>query len=81
MRAHVNLPEKLVGQIDRLVGQRKRSRFIAEAIQEKLEREALLDALQATAGIFSDENHPEWSTAQKVARWQRAMRKDNARVK
>lgn len=81
MRTHVNLSEKLVGQVDRLVGQRKRSRFIAEAIQEKLEREALLDALRATAGIFSDENHPEWSTVQKVARWQRAMRKDDARVK
>jgi metal-responsive CopG/Arc/MetJ family transcriptional regulator len=36
MRAHIILEDKLVKDIDNLVGKRKRSRFIAEAVCAKL---------------------------------------------
>jgi len=41
------------------------------------EKEALLAALEATAGSISAENHPEWATPQKVAAGVRALRPGN----
>lgn len=75
MRTHMVLPEELVKQVDAMVGKGKRSRFVAEAVREKLRREALLAALQETAGTLTKESHPEWATPEKVASWVRASRK------
>ena len=77
MRTHVVLPEELVRGIDALVGKGKRSRFIEEAVREKLRSEALLSALEETAGSLSSEEHPEWSTREQVASWVRASRQQS----
>ena len=53
MRTHVVLPEELVEDVDKLVGKRRRSRFVEEAIRDKLRRDALLSALEETAGVLS----------------------------
>ena len=37
-RAHVVLPESVITALDRLVGPRKRSRFIIEAVEKELHR-------------------------------------------
>ena len=70
VRMHVVLPQELVRTIDALAGKRKRSRFIEEAIRDKLKREAVLAALVETAGVLSDEEHPEWLTGMKESRGQ-----------
>ena len=44
VRAHVVLPEDLVRSVDHLVGRRKRSEFVAEAIAEKVARLRLIEA-------------------------------------
>ncbi len=75
MRTHVVLPEDLVNEIDDLVGKRKRSRFVEEAIREKLKKTAIADALRDTAGIVSEKNHPEWETSKQVAQWVRESRR------
>ena len=36
-KAHLVFPQELLDSIDKLVGKRKRSKFVAEAIEEKLE--------------------------------------------
>lgn len=69
MRTHVVLSDKLLEQIDGIVGKRKRSHFVEEAIREKLKRGALLTALNETAGILSSEEYPEWDTPDKAAAW------------
>ena len=69
MRTHIILSDDLVEEIDNLVGKRKRSRFVEEAITEKLRRGAMLNALKETAGILLAEEHPEWDTSEKVAKW------------
>jgi len=74
MRAHVMLPDELVEEIDKVVGRRKRSRFVEEAIREKLRRGAILSALKETAGILSAEKYSEWETPDKVAAWVRESR-------
>ncbi|MBF8265498.1 MAG: hypothetical protein HW384_1362 [Dehalococcoidia bacterium] len=75
MRTHVMLDDNVVGEVDILVGRRKRSRFVEEAIREKLAREKLLNALKDTAGVLSREDHPEWDTPEKVAAWVRDTRR------
>ncbi len=42
--------------------------------KEEARKKALLAALDATAGSISAEDHPEWSTPEKVAAWVRALR-------
>lgn len=57
-RTHVILEEKLVKDIDRLVGSRRRSGSWAEAAEEKLMRYRQIAALRAAAGSWKVENHP-----------------------
>lgn len=69
MRTHLVLPDKLVSEIDKLVGKRKRSRFVEEAVRQKLKRDTLIDAVEETSGTLSAEDYPQWDTRQKVAEW------------
>ncbi|MDO8749862.1 MAG: ribbon-helix-helix domain-containing protein [Dehalococcoidia bacterium] len=81
MRTHLILPEEMVKEVDALVGKRKRSQFVGEAVREKLRRENLLAALAATAGILSAEDYPEWATSEEVAAWVHDMRqRDDERL-
>ena len=70
----VGLPEDLVGEVDARVGRGKRSQCVADAVREKLRTEALFKALQDTAGILTEEDHPEWATKESVASWVRQLR-------
>jgi metal-responsive CopG/Arc/MetJ family transcriptional regulator len=49
-KAHLVLPRKILEEVDQIAGKRKRSLFIAEATQEKLERERFLKILEETKG-------------------------------
>ncbi|MDP2948988.1 MAG: ribbon-helix-helix domain-containing protein [Chloroflexota bacterium] len=75
MRAHVVLPDDLVGEMDRMVGKRGRSRFVAEAVRERLRKEKLLKAIHDGAGAIDLSRHPEWATPEKVVEWVRALRR------
>jgi metal-responsive CopG/Arc/MetJ family transcriptional regulator len=79
MRAHIILDNEIVKDIDSMVGKRKRSHFIAEAVCDKLRQMKLLTAVKETAGILSDEDHPEWKTSKDVANWVRESRKRDGR--
>ncbi|MBI2760928.1 MAG: hypothetical protein HYX51_05830 [Chloroflexi bacterium] len=74
VRAHIILPEELIDAVDQLVGQRKRSEFVADALREKLRRERQTLALQKSAGVLDLADHPEWSTPEKVSAWVREQR-------
>jgi hypothetical protein len=77
-RAHVVLPVDLVAAIDKLVGKRGRSAFLAELAQREIMRRRQLEALRAAAGAWKDEDHPE--LAQGAYAWVREMRDlDNRR--
>jgi hypothetical protein len=51
-RAHVILPEDVVAGIDRLVGKRGRSAFLADVAREEIQRRQQREALQANATYF-----------------------------
>ncbi|MFH0775297.1 MAG: hypothetical protein V2A53_07410 [bacterium] len=73
-RTHVLLPARLLSEIDRIVGKRKRSAFLAEAAKEKMVNIALLKALDETAGVIQQEEHPEWRTRKDTFSWVRGIR-------
>lgn len=81
VRTHIVVPADLIDEVDRVAGKRKRSRFVEEAIREKLARAALDRALAATAGVLSRDDYPEWDTPEKTLEWVRAGRhEDNMRL-
>jgi Arc/MetJ-type ribon-helix-helix transcriptional regulator len=73
-RTHVVIPEELVSAIDRLVGNRGRSRFIAEAAAREIRRLAQLQALDAAVGCWKSGEHPELKGG--AAKWVEGLRKE-----
>ncbi len=69
MRTHVVLPDEILDEIDKLVGKRKRSQFLAEAALEKLKRMEFLRVLEEGAGLLKDEDTPGWETPEETSRW------------
>lgn len=81
MRTHIVVPQGLIQEVDRVAGKRRRSRFVEEAIREKLSRQTLSAALTTSAGILSPTDYPEWNTPEKVSAWVKAGREeDDARL-
>jgi len=81
VRTHVVVPGELIQAVDRVAGKRRRSRFVEEAIREKLSRQLLSAALAATAGALSPADYPEWDTPEKVSAWVKVGRQeDDARL-
>ena len=48
--------------------------FIAEALRERLEEKETLAVLEETAGIWADEDYPEFATDEDIDRWLRKFR-------
>jgi metal-responsive CopG/Arc/MetJ family transcriptional regulator len=59
MRLHIALDDELVIELDRRVGPRRRSAFIAELIRVGLEDERRWDDIEASLGAITDGTH-EW---------------------
>jgi hypothetical protein len=74
-RVHVLLPDELIESVDALVGQRRRSQFIAETVAEELRRRRLSAALEQMAGSLADVDIPGWETPEAAAEWVRALRR------
>lgn len=71
-RTHVVLSDETLARLDEAAGKRGRSRFIEEAVKERLDREEMLRVLEETAG--SVKGPPEWKDLESVKRWVREMR-------
>jgi hypothetical protein len=76
MRVHISLDDELVEELDRRVGRRRRSPFIAETIRRALEDERRWDDIEASLGSIPDEGH-EWD--EDAAAWVRAQRRGDRR--
>jgi hypothetical protein len=71
-RTHIVIPEQLAAEIDTLVGKRGRSAFLTQAAEKELMRLRQMRALEAAAGSWKDEDHPELK--QGAAKWVRKLR-------
>jgi predicted transcriptional regulator len=76
-RTHIVLPREVVDEVDRLVGHRRRSQFMTEAVREKLRREKLAAALAVTAGVLKDADLPHWATPEATSAWVRELRQED----
>jgi hypothetical protein len=74
VRTHVLLPRETLDAVDRLVGPRRRSEFLAEAAAEKLRRCERVAAARAVMGSLADAPIPEWNTPESSAAWVRSLR-------
>ena len=76
MRLHIALDDELVAELDRRVGARRRSAFIAELIRRGLDDERRWDDIEASLGRLADGGH-EWD--EDPAAWVRAQRRGDSR--
>lgn len=74
VRTNLLLPRELVEEVDRYAGPRGRSRYVAEALEARLRKDRLREAVRATAGRLRVEDYPDWATPDKVVEWVRARR-------
>jgi hypothetical protein len=74
-RTHIVIPEQLAARIDRFVGKRGRSKFLAQAAEKELMRMQQLKALEAAAGCWQDKDHPELK--QGAAKWVDSLRRQD----
>jgi predicted transcriptional regulator len=72
VRTNLLLPRELVEELDREAGPRGRSRYVADAITERLRRDRLRRAVAETAGAWRD--HPRFPTSDAVIEWVRDRR-------
>jgi hypothetical protein len=74
VRTNLLLPEDVIEGLDRVAGPRGRSRYVAEAVRERLRRDERMAAIRAAAGIWRD--HPEFPTDASVVEWVRRLRRE-----
>jgi hypothetical protein len=78
MRVHITLEAELVKELDRRVGRRRRSGFIAHAVAQAIEDERRWELIQASIGTIGDDDHA-WD--RDPAAWVRDQRRaDDRRV-
>jgi metal-responsive CopG/Arc/MetJ family transcriptional regulator len=78
MRLHISLDDDIVEQLDKRVGRRRRSTFIAETLRRALDDERRWEDIEAGLGALADDGH-EWDAD--PAGWVRAQRRsDPSRV-
>ena len=76
MRLHIALDDELVAALDRRVGPRRRSAFIAELIRRGLEDEQRWDDIEAALGALEGTEH-EWDDD--PGAWVQAQRRGDRR--
>lgn len=73
------LEDDVVEAIDKVVGQRGRSRFLEEAAKEKLDRIELEQVIRDGAGRLKEKDYPHWQDQASINEWVQAQRRTEAR--
>ena len=76
MRVHITLADQLVRELDARVGARRRSAFIASAVEQALDDERRWELIESAVGTIGDEGHA-WDPD--PAAWVHAERQGDAR--
>jgi hypothetical protein len=75
-RAHVVLSDELIREIDARVGQRHRSQFIEEAVEDKLRRLRRVEAFERILESPDEVGIPEWGTRESASEWVNNLREE-----
>jgi hypothetical protein len=76
MRVHITLTDELVRELDHRVGARRRSAYIARAVESALEDDHRWELIESAVGSISDGGH-DWDDD--AGRWVRNQRRADAR--
>jgi hypothetical protein len=74
-RTNLTLPEALIREVDVIAGPRGRSRYVADAVAQRLKRDRLLRALDAAAGSLVPKGGRPMSRAE-VSAWVEELRSE-----
>jgi Arc/MetJ family transcription regulator len=73
-RTNVTLPAALLAEVDRYAGPRGRSRYVADAVAQRVRRDALGAAIAGTAGAMR--GRPGAMSPDEVTAWVDALRSE-----
>ena len=73
-RTNLTLPEALMQEVDELAGPRGRSRYVAEAVAQRVRRDRLGKAIQESEGVMK--GRPGAMTPEEVTRWVTSLRSE-----
>jgi predicted transcriptional regulator len=76
VRTNVTLPADLLEHVDRLAGERGRSRYVAEAVAQRVRRDELGAAIRETAGAMR--GRTGWMSPDEVVAYVDDLRRDDA---
>ena len=74
-RTNLTLPEDLMREVDELAGPRGRSRYVAEAVAQRVKRDRLGKAIRDSAGVMKGK--PGAMTPEEVIRWVASLRSED----
>jgi len=74
-RTNLTLPEELMREVDELAGPRGRSRYVAEAVAQRVRRDRLGKAIQESAGVMKGKAGA--MTPEEVRRWVASLRSED----
>ena len=75
VRTNVTLPASVLAQVDRIAGERGRSRYVAEAVAQRVRRDELGVVLRETAGVMV--GRPGWMSSDQIDRMLDELRSDD----
>lgn len=75
-RTNLTLPQELIQEVDEIAGPRGRSRYVAEAVAQRVKRDRLGKAIRETAGIMVGK--PGWMSPDEVVRWVDELRSEDS---
>jgi hypothetical protein len=76
MRLHITLPDEVVRALDRRVGARRRSTYIARAVEQALDNDRRWELIESALGTIGNDGH-EWDAD--AAEWVRSQRRTDPR--
>jgi metal-responsive CopG/Arc/MetJ family transcriptional regulator len=75
MRTNLTLPEELLRQVDEIAGPRGRSRYVADAVAQRVKRDRLLRALDESFGALVPRGGRPM-TREEVSAWVEELRSE-----
>lgn len=74
-RTNLTLPEELIREVDAIAGPRGRSRYVADAVAQRVKRDRLLRALDASFGSLVPKGGRAM-TRREVSAWVEELRSE-----
>jgi metal-responsive CopG/Arc/MetJ family transcriptional regulator len=75
-RTNLTLPAELMDQVDRLAGPRGRSKYVAEAVAQRVRRDRLGKAISESAGVMR--GTPSQMSRREVTAWINRLRSEES---